>query len=158
MLSEGLLKLLENREFISVATCDFKGRPNAAPKFLLKAGKSRIYLVDYTIGTTWRNLKTNPRTSLSFIDPATLKGYQLNGAARIIDKGREYDRMFNQMQDKEIRLTTKHIIEDVRGMSRHDNFEVVITEKFVVLEVKIEEVVEIGIRGELKRCGKKAKK
>ena len=57
MFTDELIKLLEKHEFISVATCDFKGRPNAVPKFLLKVEGDFIYLVDYTIGTTWKNLK-----------------------------------------------------------------------------------------------------
>ena len=151
MLTGELIKLLEKQEFISVATCDFKGRPNAVPKFLLKVDKDYIYLVDYTIGTTWKNLKINPRVSISFMDHTTLKGYQLNGKAVIITKGREYDNLCKEMTAKEIRLTTQHIIEDVRGESTHEIFELVITEKFVVFKVKINEIVEIGVKGELNR-------
>ena len=36
MLSKELIGLMEKKEFVSVATCDFKGRPNAVPKFVLK--------------------------------------------------------------------------------------------------------------------------
>ena len=151
MLTDELIKLLEKREFISVATCDFKGRPNAVPKFLLKVDRDYIYLVDYTIGTTWKNLKINPRVSISFMNAATLTGYQLNGKAEIITKGREYDRLCKEMLAKEIRLTTQHIIEDVRGETTHESFELVITEKFVILKIAVGEIVEVGIKGDLKR-------
>lgn len=151
MLTKELTKLLENREFISVATCDFKGRPNAAPKFLLKVEGDVIYLVDYTIGMTWKNLKMNPRASLSLIDPKTLKGYQINGSVHILEKGAKFEKLCKEMRDKTIHLTTQHIIEEVRGESKHETFEIVITEKFVVFEVKIDEIAEIGIGGELTR-------
>jgi len=151
MLTEDLVGLLEKREFISVATCDLKGRPNAAPKFVLKVDKERIYLVDYIIGTTYDNLKINPRVSLSFLDPRTLNGYQLNGSVRIISKGSIFEKMRREMLEKEIRLTTKHIIEDVRGESTHDAYEVTIAERYVVYIVTIDEVVEIGAKGDLKR-------
>ena len=151
MFTDELIKLLEKLEFISVATCDFEGRPNAVPKFLLKVDKDYVYMVDYTIGTTWKNLKINPRVSISFMDHTTLKGYQLNGKAEIITKGREYNKLCKEMLAKEIRLTTQHIIEDVRGESMHETFELVITEKFVVLKIKIDEIVDIGVKGELNR-------
>lgn len=150
MLTE-LLGLLEKREFISVATCDLKGRPNAAPKFILKADHENIYLIDYTIGMTYDNLKLNPRVSMSFIDPRSLKGYQLNGKATIIEKGRLYDKMRKEMLEKEIRLTAEHIIQDIRGEARHDTFEVGLSEKYVVFKLTVYEVVEIGPRGELIR-------
>jgi len=151
MLPKELVDVLEKREFVSVATCDFKGRPNAAPKFVLKIEGNRIYLVDYTIGTTWKNLKVNPRISLSLVDTRTLKGYQLNGAVKILSRGKLYDRMRREMMDKEVRLTTQHIIDEVRGQPTHETFEILISEKFVIFDVNVDEVVEMDIHGELKR-------
>ena len=151
MLTKELIDLLEKREFISVATCDFKGRPNAAPKFVLKVENSRVYLVDYTIGTSLKNLKANPRISMSLVDTRTLKGFQFNGPVKIITRGKLYDKMRKEMMDKEIRLTTQHIIDEVRGEPTHETFEILISEKFVIFEVKLEEVIEMDIHGELKR-------
>ncbi|MDD5428229.1 MAG: pyridoxamine 5'-phosphate oxidase family protein [Candidatus Omnitrophica bacterium] len=151
MLPKDLTDLLEKREFISVATCDFKGRPNAAPKFVLKVEGNTIYLVDYTIGMTWKNLKANPRISMSLTDTRTLKGYQLNGSVKIMSRGKVFDKLRQEMTAKEIRLTTQHIIDEVRGQPAHETFEILISEKFVIFAVKIEEVIEIDIHGELKR-------
>jgi predicted pyridoxine 5'-phosphate oxidase superfamily flavin-nucleotide-binding protein len=151
MLSKELISLIEKREFLSVATCDFKGRPNAAPKFVLKVEIDRIYLVDYTIGTSLKNLKVNPKVSMSLVDIRTLKGYQFNGSVKIITRGKLYNKMRNEMTDKEVRLTTQRIIDEVRGQPTHETFEVLISEKFIIFEVRIDEVVEMDIYGGLKR-------
>ena len=151
MLPREVTEILHEREFVSVATCDLKGRPNAAPKFLLKIVGNSIYLVDYTIGKSWENIKINPRISISFMDQHSLRGYQLNGTVKIIDKGPEFKDMCDEMTRKEVRLTAKRIIEDVRGEKKHENFEVLITEKFVILEASIKEAVEIGPKGEVRR-------
>ncbi|MFA6320426.1 MAG: pyridoxamine 5'-phosphate oxidase family protein [Candidatus Omnitrophota bacterium] len=154
MLPKELSDLLDKREFISVATCDFNGRPNAAPKFVLKVENNHVYLVDYTIGKTWKNLKVNPKISMSLTDTRTLKGYQLNGTVKIISRGKLYDKMRQEMTDREVRLTTQHIIDEVRGNPTHETFEILISEKFVIFDVKLEEVVEMDIHGELKRSKK----
>lgn len=146
-----VMELIKKREFISVATCDFNHRPNAAPKFVLKIDKNYIYLVDYTIGKTWQNLKINPRASLSLMDAKSLTGYQINGSVEIIDKGPEYKKIYKEKTEKEISLTTKHIIEEVRGEAKQERFEVIMPERFVILKIKLEEVVEIGPRGGLRR-------
>ena len=151
MLSKELIDLMSKREFISVATSDFKGRPNAAPKFVLKVESGRVYLVDYTIGTSLKNLKVNPRISMSLVDVRTLKGYQFNGSVKIVTRGKLYDKMRSEMMDKEVRLTTQRIIDEVRGHPTHETFEVLISEKFVIFEVTIDEVVEMDIYGGLKR-------
>jgi hypothetical protein len=143
--------LLENREFVSVATCDFQGRPNAAPKFILKLEHNFVYLVDYTIGKTWENLKINPKASLSFMDSDTLTGYQINGAVEILESGPEYKGLLDEFRKKEIGLSAKRIVEGIYRGKTHGNFEAGFPEQFAIYKVKVEELVEIGPRGELKR-------
>ena len=142
---------LKDREFISVATADAKGQPNAAPKLLLKVEHNFIYLIDYTIGKTWENLLVNPSISLAFMDLDTLWGYQFNGKAEIIDKGQEYDKVLGELLQRQIDLSTKRIIEGVARGKAHKSYEVAIPKKFVILKVRVEEITEIGPAGELKR-------
>ena len=151
MFSKELKQLLSKREFISVATCDAAGQPNAAPKFFLKIEDNHIYLIDYAMGRTWHNLKTNPRISMSFMDTESLIGYQINGVAEIIDKGLEFEEILKQLLAKQVSLSTKRVIEGISTGKKHTNFEVEITEKFVILKIKAAEIVEIGPRGEIKR-------
>ena len=47
MIGEQLVKLFKNSKFVDIATSDFNGRPNAAPKYLLKIEGEVIYLADY---------------------------------------------------------------------------------------------------------------
>lgn len=155
MLTSGLMKLLGSSEFIHIATCNLDNKPNAAPKFVLKFTEHYIYLVDYTIGMTYDNIKINPRASISLVDPQSLTGYQLNGPVEIIDKGRDYNALRKEMLKKEITLTAKRIIDDVRGVAQYDSFEVFITDRFVILKFKVDEIVEIGAKGTLKRNKRK---
>jgi len=151
MLTKKISGFLKNREFISVATCDLNGRPNAAPKFLLKIEDNLIYLIDYNLSRTWENLKINPRASLSFTNIDNLTGYQINGSVQIIDKGQEYNKILHELREKEINLSVKRIIEGVYREKTHESFEVAMPDHFIVFKVKIEEVVEIGPAGDLKR-------
>jgi len=151
MLVDKILGALKSREFISVATCNLDNRPNAAPKFFLKVEAGFIYLVDYTIGRTWENLKVNPRASLSFVDVDTLMCYQINGTVEIIDKGPIYDKVLSEVREKLISLSTVRIIEGVSTGKPHKGFELSIGENFVILKVKIEEAAEIGQNGEVAR-------
>ena len=150
-MTHKISKLLESREFISVATCDFEGRPNAAPKFLLKIENNLIFLIDYVIGRTWQNIKINPRVSLSFIDTNTLMAYQINGPVEVIENGPVYDLMVQELELREIDLSTKRIIEGVGKGRIHEGFEVSLPEKVVILKVTMEEIVEIGPSGILNR-------
>jgi len=151
MINKNIKALIESREFISVASCDLEARPNAAPKFLLKVETSYIYLIDYIIGNTFRNLKVNPRVSLSFFDNDTLVGYQINGKVQIIDNGPEYLAALDDLQRKEIDLSTTRIIDGVIKGEAHKAYEVAASKQFVILKVKVEEIVQIHPGGSLQR-------
>ncbi|MFA5411682.1 MAG: pyridoxamine 5'-phosphate oxidase family protein, partial [Candidatus Omnitrophota bacterium] len=130
---------------------DLEARPNAAPKFLLKVEASHIYLVDYILGTTFRNIKVNPRVSLSFFDSDALTGYQINGNVRIIDGGPEYQSALDDLQRKEIDLSATRIIDGVIKGQVHKNYEVAASKQFVILKIKVEEIVQIQSSGTLHR-------
>ena len=151
MINKNVKALIESKEFISVASCDLEARPNAAPKFLLKVESSYIYLVDYIIGKTFRNLKVNPRVSLSFFDNNTLVGYQINGNVQIINSGPEYLAALDDLARKEIDLSTTRIIDGVIKGQAHKAYEVAASKQFVILKVKVEEIVQMQPGGTLQR-------
>ena len=151
MINKNVKALIESKEFISVASCDLEARPNAAPKFLLKVEANYIYLVDYIIGKTFSNLKVNPRVSLSFFDNNTLVGYQINGKVQIVDSGPEYLAALNDLALKEIDLSTTRIIDGVIKGQAHKSYEVAASKQFVILKVKVEEIVQMHPSGRLQR-------
>jgi predicted pyridoxine 5'-phosphate oxidase superfamily flavin-nucleotide-binding protein len=151
MLIKKLAELLEEREFVYIATCDFENRPNAVPKFFLKIEGNFIYLIDYVLGRTFNNLRKNPRVSLAIMDNNALKGYQVNGTAEIIDKGALYKKMITELKTKEIDFTVERIIEGVRGGKRSKGFEAACSGEAMILKVKIGEIVEVNCGGELRR-------
>jgi predicted pyridoxine 5'-phosphate oxidase superfamily flavin-nucleotide-binding protein len=153
MLTPKIYHFLKKLEFINVATCDFQGRPNAAPKLILKCENNFIYLIDYTIGKTWSNITKNPKVSLSFAETDNLMGYQVNGSVEIIDKGLKYKQLLKELSAKEISLSAERIIRGIRKGKKHEIYEVEIPKNIVIFKVEIEEFVEIGPKGELIREG-----
>lgn len=147
------LKIMKAREFIAVATADKGGKPNCAPKLLLKIDGGIAYFIDYSIGKTAENLKVNPEVSLSFIDINSLFGYRLNGKVEIIEKGKIYDECLKELREKEIGLSVERVIKGVQDGKSHKEFELEIPEHFLIYKVKIEEGCEISPRGEIKREG-----
>ncbi|MDD5044151.1 MAG: pyridoxamine 5'-phosphate oxidase family protein [Candidatus Omnitrophica bacterium] len=151
MLSKKISRTLGQKEFIHIATSNPECRPNAAPKFLLRFENNFIYLVDYTISRTWKNLKINPRASLSVMDTDTLLGYQINGKVEIIERGAAYRILLKEFKAKGISLSAQRIVEGLRREKTHKSFEAALPEKVVFFKLKIEEVVEIGTHGGIKR-------
>ncbi len=151
VLNKEIFDLLKKREFINVATCDFQHTPNVAPKFLLKVAKESIYLVDYIIGRTWRNLKVNPRASLATMNLDSIVGYQLNGTVEIIEKGPEHRQLTREFNNKLLAFSAKRVIEGIRSSRPHEHTELSFPDRVVLFRIKIEEIVRIGPQGNLER-------
>lgn len=151
IITPQILEFLQNKEFINVGSCDFDGRPNVAPKFLLAIENNFIYLVDYVLGRTYHNIKINPKVSLSTVNLQTLIGYQINGDVEMIDQGPVYTSLLKRFHDKQISFSTKRIIEGVRGQKSHESFELTFPEKVVIFKINVYEIVEIGPSGKLER-------
>ena len=146
-----LQQLLNKKEFIIVATCNLEGQPNAVPKFFLSADENFIYLVDYTVGKTWENLRINPRISLSLSDTNELKGYRINGAVEIIEKGPVYEKLAKEFEDRKMELSIERVIRGVQREKKHVHFDMEMPPKFVIFKVKIQEITEINPQGKLRR-------
>ena len=149
LITEKLKRFLLTKEFVSAGTSDLSGQPNAVPKYIIKVDSGFIYLADYVIGKTFQNLKVNPKISLSTIDMKTLEGWRINGMVSIMTKGAQYKRLSKTMMELEVHNTARRVIEDVRGIQKHNFYEVSFPKKVVIFKVKCEKVTKIGITGKL---------
>jgi predicted pyridoxine 5'-phosphate oxidase superfamily flavin-nucleotide-binding protein len=148
-IPDKIIELFEKREFVSVATVTPDGRPNTAPKFFFRAKGDFIYLIDYVLGKTVTNLKENPRVSVSFMDMDSLEAYRLNGTAKLIEKGRIFEQVLKEWDKKMVKMATDRVIDAVKTGKKHGHYELEMTEKFIVLKIKIENIVKIGRRGDI---------
>ena len=151
MLTKRVHEFLKKRTFLNVATATLDGKPNNVSKLILKIEDNFIYLVDYSIGRTYGNVRSNPRVSLSFFDLDKLIGYQINGPVELIEKGPVYDRIKAELTEKEISLSTERIIKGVSSGQRHESFEFAPPRHFVIFKVRMEEIAEVSYSGEIKR-------
>ena len=150
LIAENMKKFLLNKGFVSVGTSDLSGQPNAVPKNIVEIDNGFIYLADYVIGQTFKNLKINPKVSLSTIDTKTLEGLQINGVAKIITKGPLSKKLLKAMVGQEVHHTARRIIEDVQGTQKSDAYEVQFPERVVMLKVKCKKITKISSAGNLK--------
>ena len=149
LIPEDLKKFLLDKGFVSAGTCDLDGQPNAVPKYIIKIEDGFIYLADYVIGRTSKNLKINPRISLSTIDMNTLESWQINGAASMITDKAQHKRLLKAMIGQEVRHSAKRVMEDVRGTQKYDSYQVSFPEKVVIFKVRCEKITKISITGKL---------
>jgi len=149
-LLKNFLPFLSKGRFVNVATCSLERMPNVAPKLVARIEKNIIYIIDYVLGKTYLNLKENPRVSVSFIDEKTLTGYQLNGTVDILEEGEEFEKFSDEFQSIKTSFTVERILLNIRSGEKASPLEFGLPEKFLILKIKIIEIVEISSSGNLK--------
>jgi len=150
MINKKVRKHLENNIFINIGTSDATNRPNVAPKFLLKLEDNYVFLADYVISRTWKNMKENQQVSMSIVDHESLIGFQLNGIAEIVENNNLYKELMVELQKRQISLSSKRVVEGLHRGKKHSNYEIVFPEKIIFFKIAVKEIIEISPTGELK--------
>ena len=150
-IPERIVWLLENAEFLCIATLDKRSMPNAANKFLIKCEGCNLYFGDFSKGKTWKNLRRNPKLSIAIMDFENLIDYQINGQGYIVEVGADYKVLLKEYSNRDARFSTKRLIEGLRRRREVVSYQLPLTNKIVIWKVEIEEIIELGPKAELEK-------
>lgn len=143
-ISDDLKFLLEQKEFVHLATCTPAGYPHVMPKFVVKVENSKVYLADFVIQNTYQNILNNPYVSFSTTHLDSLNRYQVNGIAEILREGEEYNSLVKEFQKRTLRFSADRIIRGIRMGQKHHFFEVSFPDDLVILKIQIKEIVSVA--------------
>lgn len=88
MLTPDMKRIIEEQLLGFVATSGPDGTPNVSPKATFFVVDDRtIAFGDIRSPGTLRNLRTNPRIEVNFVDPFVRKGYRFAGTAEVVERG-----------------------------------------------------------------------
>jgi uncharacterized protein len=88
MLTSDMRRVIEEQRLGFVATADCGGIPNVSPKGTFAVLDDRtIAFGEIRSPGTLRNLRTNPRLEVNFVDPFTRKGYRFAGTSTVVERG-----------------------------------------------------------------------
>src|SRR4029079_10003413 len=88
MLTSDMKRVVEEQLLGFVATTAPDGTPNVSPKATFFVVDDRtIAFGDIRSPGTIRNLRTNPRIEINFVDPFVRKGYRFAGTAEVAERG-----------------------------------------------------------------------
>lgn len=94
-LTEKVKKSIEESVLCWLATVSSEGVPNVSPKEVFTYfGENTIIIANIASPQSVRNIKTNPKVCVSFIEIFIQKGFQIKGTASIATKmAKDYEAM-----------------------------------------------------------------
>jgi uncharacterized protein len=88
MLTADMKRIVREQPLGYVATVSTDGSPNLSPKgTFFVVDDATIAFAEIRSPATVRNLQSNPRVEVNFIDPFVRKGYRFAGSAKILARG-----------------------------------------------------------------------
>ena len=88
MLTADMKRIVEEQLLGFVATTAPDGAPNVSPKgSFFVVDDNTIAFGEIRSPGTIRNLRTNPRIEVNFVDPFVRKGYRFAGTAAVVERG-----------------------------------------------------------------------
>lgn len=88
MLTPDMRRVIEEQRLGFVATAAPDGTPNVSPKGTFAVLDDRtIAFGEIRSPATMRNLRTNPRVEVNFVDVFARSGYRFAGLATVIERG-----------------------------------------------------------------------
>jgi len=88
MFTEDVLDSFQHCVLCWLATVDVEGAPNVSPKKVFCAdGRKQLLIANIASPNSVRNIQSNPRVCVSFIDVFVHKDYKLRGSADIVSPG-----------------------------------------------------------------------
>ena len=96
-LTPDIKKYINQSVLCWLATVGQDGMPNVSPKEIFACHRDKIIVANIASPNTLRNIKTNEKVCISFVDILVQKGYQLKGNARIISKSEEVFKQYESI-------------------------------------------------------------
>ena len=88
MLTSDMKRIVAEYPLGFIATAAADGTPNVSPKgTFFVVDDTTIAFAEVRSPATVRNLQSNPRVEVNFVDPFVRKGYRFAGRARIVARG-----------------------------------------------------------------------
>jgi len=112
MLTTDMKRIIQEQRLGFVATSAPDGTPNASPKgtfFVLD--DETIAFAEIRSPGTLRNLRTNPRLEVNFVDPFVRKGYRFAGTAVVVERGNAaFNRLFGNFRNSALAPRMRAIV------------------------------------------------
>jgi uncharacterized protein len=112
MLTEDMKRVIREQPLGYVATIGADGAPHVSPKAtFVVVDDTTIAYGDIRSPGTNRNLRTDPRVEVNFVDPFVRKGYRFAGTAEVTERGAAgFDALFTHFQQSALGARIRAIV------------------------------------------------
>ena len=149
MLKQKLFYFLRDQEFVTLGTADPGGSPHVSPKLFLKMEENDIYLIDFLVGNSLKNIRQNKKVSVSTFDMENVKGYHVYGTASVIDHDSEFQGLLSEWDRRQTKMATEKVSQTVHGRQNIRSLKLTFLKPVRIYKITIEKIDFVSSQGVL---------
>ena len=146
-IPEAIADFLQLQGFVIISSIDKDGFPHNSCKGIVKIDKhaGEIYLIDVYHGLTCRNIKRQPKISVSAVDEHKFMGYCLKGKARVMPDDNISQEIIKSWEDNITSRLAKRLLKNLaEEQSRSHHPEASLPAPKHLISVTVEEIVDLA--------------
>ena len=145
MITPEIVQFFHNQHFTIISTIDGKGYPHNSCKGIVEIDKSgRVYLLDLYTAGTYKNLKRNPRISITAVDEHKFIWYCLKGKAKILSKNKVEPQIIEAWRNKIASRVTIRIIKKIHGEKGHLRHpEILLPKPKYIIVIEVDTIIDL---------------
>jgi len=147
VLEKAILDFFANQNFVIVSTIDAKDGIHCSAKGIAGIDSDgRILIADLYLRQTFKNIRNNPRVSLTAINERTFTGFTLQGRAQIISRDAIPPHLAESWEERIVKRMSQRVMQGVRAKTRSGaHFEASLPpQPQYVMAVEIENVINLS--------------
>lgn len=149
MLEKKLSYFLKKQQFVNLATADKQGNPYSSPKILLKYKDNILYLIDYLVGKSAKNIGENKNVSVATFDIEEMKGFHVYGKIEVIPEGDEFDSLLVDWGNRQDKMAAIKVSESVAGKKNMRSMKLTFLKPIEIYKIHVESIDFVTANGVL---------
>ena len=145
-LPDKIISFFKKQSFVIVSTIDADGRIHCSAKGIVDVRGSRAFVIDLYCNKTYKNLKNDPRISITQIEEQSFIGYTLSGKAKIVPKNDIYKEHIKEWERRVSKRISNRLIKSVqneKGSSTHHEAKLPEDPKYLI-EINVENIIDLS--------------
>ncbi|MBU4334776.1 MAG: pyridoxamine 5'-phosphate oxidase family protein [Candidatus Omnitrophica bacterium] len=146
-LPDEIIKFLDEQNIVIVSTFDENENIHCSVKGIIGSEETeKIFIIDVYKKRTYKNLKRNPKVSITAVDEQKFKGYTLQGKAKLIIQQKISKNVLERYEERITRRISNRVIKGVQKCtksSKHHEGELPILPKYLI-EIAVEKIIDLS--------------
>lgn len=147
VIPENVVRFFERQSFVIIATIDEHHGIHCSAKGVAKIEKEgRLWVADLYYGQTHKNIKKNPRVSVTAIDEHKFIGYTLQGQAKLILREEISIGLLEAWEKHIVGRMSQRVVKGVQAVAKsHGHFEAALPPlPHSIIEIIVDHIIDLA--------------